>query len=360
MSAIDLSPPRLIDSQGMQAEQPIPVSPNDGATISSVTTPSAASMRTYTIFEVKKIIADLRRQQDKANEKYEEERLRMKRALERAKGYISDHKRKDHTGVIDTLKGHIKELNQLRQTDQRTIKELRFSLANEQTARQEREVEVKQVLRRYDEELLRLKLKIRTFKQKQDPRTASPMITTTTTTTTTTTSMLNTSSDDMKPMLKRVTFSPKLVSVAGPPRTPSQARLSLSHRSPRMSPSPYVSSYMSRSPSKTSPPLHPCVHPPRSPKLIAAQSNYANSANQPSSHQAPIYPSRSPRIKASRTITMPRRDSITMAHTQPPAQVYYHPSVAFPVGVPIPLQLHSRSPKTPGSPSPAHLEVLIL
>eukprot|EP01113_Clastostelium_recurvatum_P051091 TRINITY_DN984_c0_g1_i1.p1 TRINITY_DN984_c0_g1~~TRINITY_DN984_c0_g1_i1.p1 ORF type:complete len:397 (+),score=86.41 TRINITY_DN984_c0_g1_i1:116-1192(+) len=358
MSTIDLSPPRLIDSQGMQAEQPIPVLPND-ASISSITTPSAASMRTYTIFEVKKIIADLRRQQDKANEKYEEERLRMKRALERAKGYISDHKRKDHTGVIDTLKGHIKELNQLRQTDQRTIKELRFSLSNEQTARQEREVEVKQVLRRYDEELLRLKLKMRNLKQKQkqDPRTASPIITTTTTTTTTTT-MLNTSSDDMKPMLKKVTFSPKLVSVAGPPRTPS--RLSLSHRSPRMSPNPYASSYMSRSPTKTSPPMHPCVYPPRSPKLIAAQSNYANPAGQPSSHQAPIYPSRSPRIKASRPITMPRRDSITMAHTQPPAQVYYHPSVAFPVGVPIPLQLHSRSPKTPGSPSPAHLEVLIL
>jgi len=88
----------------------------------------------------------------------------MKRALEKAKLLVSEHKRRDHSGVLDTLKGHIKELNQLRQTDQRAINELRFELLSAQNSRRELETENELLSQKYEEEIRRLRMKKRNMK----------------------------------------------------------------------------------------------------------------------------------------------------------------------------------------------------
>jgi len=170
----------------------------------------------YTAFEVLNIMADLRRQHELQLEKYEEERLKLKRALQKAKLMMAEQTRRDHGSIVETLKAHIKELNQLRKVDKRTINELRFELLS----CREMEGDLRVVMQKYEQKIHRLRAKIRHMKYNshattpfRSPSLQSPALFTT-------------------PCSPSLTQSPRLdpQSVSTPPRSPVLRNYSHSRR----------------------------------------------------------------------------------------------------------------------------------
>eukprot|EP01112_Ceratiomyxa_fruticulosa_P003699 TRINITY_DN1400_c0_g1_i1.p1 TRINITY_DN1400_c0_g1~~TRINITY_DN1400_c0_g1_i1.p1 ORF type:complete len:320 (+),score=51.60 TRINITY_DN1400_c0_g1_i1:448-1407(+) len=150
------SPTLLLNKSPKQAIQQMkPASPRNSPSKND------PRLKMYTVFEVRRIISDLKREHESACEKHEEEKMKMKKTLERARKAINDSKKKDFSSVVETLKAHIKELNRLRMTDQRHMASLKLDLSNTRKEKRDLEQELSFTL----QQITKLRTKNRTLKK---------------------------------------------------------------------------------------------------------------------------------------------------------------------------------------------------